>query len=42
MLIWFSHPVVRGILIGFLSAAVIDVRVWRSFQDAKFNITTAA
>lgn len=35
-------PAVRGFLAGFLSAALVDFRTWKSYEDARFNVMVAS
>ena len=35
-------PAVRGFLAGFLGAALVDFREWKSYDDARFNFRLAS
>lgn len=37
-----TSPIFRGAVIGFLTAAVVDLHAWKSWGDLAFNIKTAS
>lgn len=40
-MVYLAHPVVQGALAGFITAALVDLQAWQSWDDARFQIGTA-
>lgn len=39
---WLHNRVVNGAVIGFLTAALVDLHAWKSWSDVRFNVGTAS